>query len=87
MEGFNESKYKALRIIISCKKWIIHAQNIPLVSNNDLAKTKPKILAIVAPIIPLGIPAKWGIPNNMAETIKILMGERIPFRGDTIPNR
>ena len=72
---------------MSCKKWIVQAQNKPLVSKSDLAKASPKTPAIVAPISPLGIPAKCGSPNSMAETIKIVIGESNPCKGDTIPKR
>jgi len=71
---------------MSCRKCIAHAQKKPLVSYIDFAKTNPKIPAIVTPIIPLGIPAKCGIPNNTAEMRKIVVGARCPLNGDTIPN-
>ena len=51
---------------------MVQAQNNPFVSYNDLANTSPKSPAIIAPIIPPGIPAKWGMPNNIAEIVKKL---------------
>lgn len=63
------------------------AQKMPLVSNSDLANTNPKTPAMVAPIIPFGIPAKWGRPNNMAEIKQMLVGVSKALKGETIPMR
>ncbi len=61
-------------IKMSCRKCIVQAQKKPRVSCIDFANTKPKIPARVTPIIPLGIPAKCGIPNFLTEILMRQLG-------------